>query len=178
MTLNEKIIDILKQHPEGGERFFNALDLMIRSDQNIGKTFINWVCNYDFYHMISPITINGVFNSQTSMNSSDLGVIVTGRFGHYIMSNFAKELTNNFKDVIVVNGGIREGKSPEIFKSNLEATHYILLDDSYYSGTTMRAISEALGKINHNAAIIQTFVVYDGSKDSQEFVKSMYRYYE
>lgn len=178
MTLNEKIVEILRQHPEGGEKFFNALDFMIRSDQNIGKTFIDWVCNYDFFHMISPVAINGVINGQTSMESSDLGVIVTGRFGHYIISNFARELTNNFKDIIIVNGGIREGKDPEIFKNKLEAPGYILLDDSYYSGTTAKSISEALSKINHCVNIIQTFVVYDGSRGNQEFVKSMYRYYE
>ena len=33
--LNNKIIDLLKEHKEGGEKFFNALDLMIRSDYSI-----------------------------------------------------------------------------------------------------------------------------------------------
>ena len=32
--LNEKIAEILRQHPEG-EPFFDALDAMIRGDQNI-----------------------------------------------------------------------------------------------------------------------------------------------
>lgn len=35
MNTNDKIIEILKQHPEGGETFFNALDLMLRSDFDI-----------------------------------------------------------------------------------------------------------------------------------------------
>ena len=35
MNTNGKIIEILKQHPEGGEPFFNALDLMLRSDFDI-----------------------------------------------------------------------------------------------------------------------------------------------
>lgn len=36
MNTNDKIIELLKQHPEGGETFFfNALDLMLRSDFDI-----------------------------------------------------------------------------------------------------------------------------------------------
>lgn len=35
MNTNDKIIEILKQHPEGGETFFNALDLTLRSDFDI-----------------------------------------------------------------------------------------------------------------------------------------------
>ena len=35
MNTNNKIIEILKQHPEGGETFFNALDLMLRSEMEV-----------------------------------------------------------------------------------------------------------------------------------------------
>ena len=42
MTLNEKIINLLKEHPEGGEKFFNALDLLIRSDRTILDDFVAW----------------------------------------------------------------------------------------------------------------------------------------
>ena len=40
--LNEKIAEILRQHPEG-EPFFDALDAMIRGDQDILKAFMNFV---------------------------------------------------------------------------------------------------------------------------------------
>lgn len=180
MTTNEKIIDILKQHPEGGERFFNALDLMVRSDQSIGQAFVDWVCNYDYYNLLVPMAMDGMPNTALKpmhLESTDIGVIVTGRFGHYLMSNFAKQLTENFKDIIVVNGGIREGEQPEIFRADL-SQFYILLDDSYYSGSTANAIAEALRGIKASSNLLQAFVVYDGSKEDKNLVKSMFRYYE
>ena len=41
--VNKKIINILKKHPEGGETFFNALDLILRSDRAILRDYIHWV---------------------------------------------------------------------------------------------------------------------------------------
>ncbi|MBQ7431617.1 MAG: hypothetical protein IJV29_18495 [Butyrivibrio sp.] len=177
MTTNEKIIEILKRHPEGGEKFSMLLTLMLRSDQSIGQAFVDWVCNYDFMYMQVPV-VGADYTTQLSMNSQGIGVVVTGRFGHYLMSNFAKQLTKTFGDIIVVNGGIREGEQPEIFKTSLiPYSYYILLDDSYYSGTTANSIAKALQRIDPNACLVQAFVVYDGSKENKNLVKSMFRYY-
>ena len=41
--LNDKIIDLLKEHKEGGEKFFDALDFMIRSDYSIIEMFLGFV---------------------------------------------------------------------------------------------------------------------------------------
>lgn len=45
-NLNIKIINLLKEHKEGGEKFFDALDLMIRSDCSICNILINVIENY------------------------------------------------------------------------------------------------------------------------------------
>lgn len=180
MSLNDNIIEILRQHPEGGEKFFDALDLKLRSDCSIGQEFVNWVCSYDFPNLTAPVTIDGVPKNTPHlplrMEAKHIGIVVTGRFGHYLMSNFSKTLVNTFKDVIVVNGGIREGKKPEIFKDRL-SSYWILLDDSYYSGSTAISIAKALREIQPSANLVQAFVVYDGSRDDSKLVKSMFKYY-
>ncbi|MDR3169918.1 MAG: hypothetical protein LBU27_09630 [Candidatus Peribacteria bacterium] len=41
-TLNNKIKDILQKH-QGGGKFFDALDMMIRSDFDILESFLDFV---------------------------------------------------------------------------------------------------------------------------------------
>ena len=149
--LNEKIAEILRQHPEG-EPFFDALDAMIRGDQNILKAFMNFV--------------------YSKIEGERFGVILSGNFGNAIFSTYGLDLYQNFKDVILVNGGIRKGETPVIFKEKLVTTDYIFLDDSFYSGTTRNAISSALGSLN--GRIVKTFVIYDGAKVRQKDVLSIF----
>lgn len=158
--LNSKIVQILKRHPEGGEKFFNALDFMLRGDISIGEEFIKWVM------------------SNIHSYASSTGIVVTGRFGHLLLSNFGKELLKFFGDVIVVNGGIREGEEPEIHKCSLLMSRYIFLDDSYYSGVTQDKIQKALKSLQPTFEFEGTYVVYDGSKGDHYGIHSMYRYYE
>ena len=122
--LNEKVAEILRQHPEG-EPFFDALDAMIRGDQNILEAFMNFVYN--------------------KLDNRQYGVILSGNFGNAIFSAYGLRLYEDFSDVILVNGGIRKGETPIIFKDKLETTNYVFLDDSFYSGTTRNAIASVLG---------------------------------
>lgn len=161
MSLNSKIVEILKKHPEGGEKFFNALDFMIRGDVSIGHSYIEWLCSY-----------------YTPSEAGAIGIVVTGRFGHFLISNYGRKLLQYFGDVVIVNGGIRDGEEPEIFRDNLLMANYIFLDDSYYSGTTRDRIQKAMKSITPTATFSRTFVVYDGSRRMDFRVKSMYRYYE
>ena len=153
--LNEKIAEILRQHPEG-EPFFDALDAMIRGDQNILKAFMNFV--------------------YSKIEGERFGVILSGNFGNAIFSAYGLELYQNFSDVILVNGGIRKGEVPVIFKERLATTDYIFLDDSFYSGTTRNSIASVLGSLN--GRIVRTFVIYDGAKIRQRDVFSMFRYFD
>lgn len=155
--LNEKIVEILKQHPEG-EPFFNALDAMIRGDLDVLNTFMGFV--------------------KERLESKDCTLILTGQFGNVMMSLFGPQLYNGFNDIILVNGGIRTGNKPVIFKNSLKATKCILLDDSFYSGKTRDDIESALKLIDSRAYIAKTFVIYDGSKNKKSNVFSMFRYYD
>lgn len=153
--LNKKIAEILRQHPEG-EPFFDALDAMIRGDQDILEAFMNFV--------------------YSKIGSKRFGVILSGNFGNAIFSTYGLKLYQNFNDVILVNGGIRKGEVPIIFKEKLETTDYVFLDDSFYSGTTRNSIASVLSTLN--GRIIKTFVIYDGAKVRQKDVLSMFRYFD
>lgn len=169
MTLNEKIINLLKEHPEGGEKFFNALDLLIRSDRAILDDFITWTIQH----------IKTFYNnwSDTNSNIVHVGIVLTGRFGHAVLSNYIDTLNKEFADIIVVNGGIREGAAPEIYRQEFGTKEFILLDDSFYSGTTMLKIEKAMQDIDSETKIIHACVIYDGGKEKRDNISSLYKYY-
>ena len=170
MTLNEKIINLLKEHPEGGEKFFNALDLLIRSDRAILDDFVTW----SIAHVKN---FCGNWAEDNLVNTKSVGVILTGRFGNAVLSNYLSLLDSEFADIIIVNGGIREGAVPEIYRQGFNIKRYILLDDSFYSGTTMLSIEKAMQSIDPEVQIIHTCVIYDGGKEKRDNVSSLYKYY-
>ena len=158
MKLNYKIAEILKQH-EGGEEFFDALDAMVRGDMDILNTFLNFA-----YSEIG--------------DTGEYSLILSGQFGNALMSIYGTNLFKDFSDVILVEGGLRSGKTPTIFRQNFTETKFILLDDSFYSGTTKNTIERALKVVDSQAKIVKTFVIYDGSKTKEYNLYSMFRYYD
>ena len=88
--LNEKIAEILRQHPEG-EPFFDALDAMVRGDMDILHTFLNFVYSELEY-------------------TKEYSIILSGQFGNAIMSIYGVKLFDDFSDVILVEGGLRSLK--------------------------------------------------------------------
>lgn len=158
MKLNYKIAEILKQH-EGGEEFFDALDAMVRGDMDILHTFLDFV-----YSELG--------------DTKEYSLILSGQFGNALMSIYGTNLFKDFSDVILVEGGLRSGKTPTIFRQNFTETKFILLDDSFYSGTTKDAIERALKMVDSQARIVKTFVIYDGSKVKKNNIFSMFRYYD
>ena len=160
-NLNTRILNLLKEHKEGGEKFFNALDLMIRSDYSIAEMLTDKINNY-FY----------------SNTLSETGVILSGKFGYTFYNNFSNFLNNHFEEVVITNGGIREGREAYLGIDSLKCNEFIFIDDSYYSGKTMKGIEKALQNVNPKAKITETFVVYDGSKAKSNNVISLFRYYD
>ena len=158
MKLNYKIAEILKQH-EGGEEFFDALDAMVRGDMDILNTFLNFV-----YFEIG--------------DTKEYSLILSGQFGNALMGIYGAKLFEDFSSVILVEGGLRSGKTPTIFRQNFTETKFILLDDSFYSGTTKNTIERALKVVDSQAKIVKTFVIYDGSKTKEYNLYSMFRYYD
>lgn len=102
MILNEKIGVILKQHKEG-EEFFNTLDFMIKGDRSIFEDFLSFFMN----------------DAGRNLELPDTGLIVSGGFGNAIMTMYGNRLIETFREVIVINGGIRLGNEALIFKDKL-----------------------------------------------------------
>ena len=81
--------------------------------------------------------------------------------------------------IINVNGGLRTGDlidNLDYLKSYIKDKKYIFLDDSYYSGKTQRAVRNEIERLG--GKLVNTFVIYDGSVNKSEDVKSLYRYYQ
>lgn len=149
--LDKLVKNMLSQHV-GGEVFFDHLDEAIRNNERIVDALIAKIPNIE---------------KQI--------IIVSGRFGQFF-KNYLKVLEIEPKEIIWVEGGLRQGNKPK----NLE--HYIIdqdvlfIDDSFYSGKTRDVISEALAE--RRFKISNTYVVYDGSHEKENNVHSLYRYYK
>jgi hypothetical protein len=154
--LNQKIAEILKQHPEG-EDFFDALDLMLRGDADILSQFYKFAMDRVHY-------------------TSERTLILTGQFGIALMSIYGSTLKEKFGNVILVNGGIRTGAEPVIFNENF-SPKCIMFDDSFYSGKTRNTIEAKLKTIHSGAIIERTLVIYDGAVNIHADVYSMFRYH-
>lgn len=167
--LNAKIIALLREHPEGGENFFNALDLMVRSELDILHSFFAFVDNDDW--------LASLLHDPTR----SVGLVLSGKFGLAFFNRFQNSSIFRYTDdVIIVNGGIRTGAEVELYKDNntFFAKDYIFLDDSFYSGKTRDGIDAAIKAHNPQRGIIHSFVVYDGSRYKQDNVSSMFKYYD
>lgn len=146
---------IVKQMLEthvGGEVFFDHLDDTIRNDKLIIDELINIVPEF-----------------------TDKNIIVSGSFGR-LFFDYIKLLSLYPKSIVWVNGGLRKNAKVEYDLCNYKNKEFIFIDDSYYSGKTRNTIEDSLNK--HNSCITETYVVYDGSEEKNENVKSLYRYYK
>lgn len=155
MIINEIVNQMLQQHT-GGKVFFEKVDEAIRNED------------------VVQLLYNKIIKSKNDYSI----IITTGKFGIFF-SNWINCFGNIFEIVYVVNGGIREGKpvdSLECFKDDIKGQKFIIVDDSFYSGRTVDAIKEHVTSLG--ATYKGTFVVYDGSKEKRDDVKSLYRYYE
>ena len=180
MSLDEKISEILKDHP-GGEDFFNHLDEELRTSPHWLVKAYQFLQNYmqNHYEMRDW---GGKHSSYctTARYFGDMympvGLVLTGSFGMAAM-NCLHQLNEYFEDIIIVNGGIRKGAKVNIKATGTLAEEFILFDDSIYSGTTRDKIEEALQELNPDARIVHSIVIYDGSKDHKN-ISSLYQYYK
>lgn len=164
--LDKKVEEILKNHPSG-EDFFNHLDDMIRGHKSIidaaWDKLVQWC--YDEHLWINRGIPTFGWN----------GLILTGAFGRAVFNYMPYELRRTFKQVILVNGGLRqEAIEAQILVDKID--DFILFDDSFYSRTTRDKIEEALKKERQGCKIIHTVCIYDGGKDND--VTSLYKYYK
>lgn len=157
--MNKKINNLveicLKKHV-GGEVFFDELDERLRNDETLLNMILNKVLENELFDYI----------------------IVSGRFGSVFkdfIDNYHQELAPK---IIVVNGGLRDGKELIAFWNdyNITMKKIIFIDDSFYLGRTRDKIAQAIKR--YHGTLTNTYVFYDGSKEKEENVHSFYRYYD
>lgn len=156
MEMESLVNDCLTQH-EGGERFFDAIDEKLRND------------NLLITMMIGKVLENETFDY----------IIVSGNFGKVFKNFCSNHIGKDFSDnVIVVNGGLRNGKEIDEFYNqyDINKKNLIFIDDSYYLGRTRDKIKDSI--INNGGNLICSYVFYDGSKIKDSSVHSFYRYYD
>ena len=160
--------DVLKQTP-GGKDYFNKIDAALKLPKNIN-------------------IIELIFQQIQKEQGSHFNLILTGGFGEWIMSLIKKGILEIPGNMVVTNGSIRgqdnrlgkitKGKEVDIIhkKHDIENQKFILFDDSYYSGSTKKALEDFLKK--YNSEIYKTYVLYDGSDENDSNRSSLYRYYD
>ncbi|MCP4395679.1 MAG: hypothetical protein GY804_15635 [Alphaproteobacteria bacterium] len=147
--LNKIVTEMIEKH-KGGEVFFDNLDSKMR-DRGIIDSLME-LSVYEPY---------------------DTSFILSGKFGIHIKNTYP-----SLEMHLLVNGGLRKEKiiSLEPFKHRIKGRSFVFLDDSFYLGRTRDAIQTEIEK--WGGKIKRTYVCYDGSKEKDETVKSLYRYYD
>lgn len=115
-----------------------------------------------------PIIIHQLF----SLINKNSEIIVTGKFGNYIKSLYP------YKNMILLKGGLRFDNKICLnsVADKIKNRGFTLIDDSYYSGKTRDVIQKELSRLKGD--LINTCVVYDGSKCKDKNVNSLFRYHE
>ena len=162
-----KIIDVVNNIKtnklDGGSDFFDKIDEFVRNPKNIDM----------IYHIFDKIKQDKGVN---------FNLIITGKFGDWIYNLIKIGKIKLTGVVIHVSGSLRTSVKNKTFQiiggneNNVYNKKFILLDDSYYSGSTKKEIDKHLNK--YHSKIIKTYVLYDGSFQKKSDVYSVYRYYD
>lgn len=106
-------------------------------------------------------------------------VVSSGGFGD-ILYNLYKDGKFSCKGLVIFNGKMLtnnlgvESWYPKNF--DLENKKFVYLDDSYFSGGTVRKVTDFLK--TKNSSVYEVSVVYDGSEVKLDNVHSFYRYWD
>lgn len=147
----EKVNKLLEEYI-GGQIFFTELDKAVKFDKDILEQLLTYVRQQTF-----------MLNAKT---------IASGEIG-LALHNFGLDVD------LLVPGGLRHDPSKinlEPFKHIINDRNIIFIDDSYFSGRTATVIEEEISRCGGNLTHI--FVAYDGSRERNEKVYSLYRYYD
>jgi hypothetical protein len=148
--LDQLVKDMLEQH-EGGNTFFDHLDEAVRQDEAIVDAFIKtFPLNYS--------------------------IIGSGKFGRFF-SNYFSQKRQFDNMIIVVNGNLRKSAYiDDLSYLNLTDKEFIFVDDSFCHGRTRNKVKAEIER--NGAVLVASYVIYDGSKNKDDLVHSMYRYHD
>ena len=143
---------------KGGPTYFTALDNWIRTEGHL----------MDFMDALIDVPLK------------DVNLIVSGAFGRALV-NLCSEMGVSFKRLVIVNGDLRRPNSQIddlSYLDEMEGEKFMYLDDSYYSGKTLRHVDFALRNVG--AELTVALFIYDGSvvTPSGVLYDSLFRYYD
>lgn len=149
--LVNKLLSIYK----GGKEFFDALDDQIKS-----------------------ITNENLIINLLKGNSNEY-VCSSGEFGDRVYKLW-KDGKIKCKGLVIFNGKLlthnKDVQSYYPSDFNLKDKKFVYVDDSYFSGITVKKIEDYLNKFG--SIIKSVNVIYDGSKNKNKKIKSYFRYYD
>lgn len=157
--INNIVKEMLEKHV-GGERFFDNLDDKLRNSNIIEHMLTNILIAYD----------KDMFDA----------IVMSGKFGVFFNNYFDFSIRDVIDcDRVVVRGGLRhefmDGEL-EYLKDVIAGKRFIFVDDSFFSGHTRNSIKKEIERLG--GSLSQTYVAYDGSKERDSTVRSLYRYYK
>ncbi len=145
----ERVNKLLEQYI-GGQIFFTELDKAVKFDIDILGQLLQKTME------LHP-TAKTIASGEIGLSMHNLGV----RVG------------------FLVPGGLRFDPSKinlEPFKEQIEGYEFVFVDDSYFSGRTVLVIKEEIERLG--GIFVGTVVAYDGAKEKDPMVDSLYRYYD
>lgn len=155
--MENKIFDTVNELLEkyiGGQIFFTELDKAVKFDRSILHTLTQ---EAEKLFASTPTHIFTIASGEIGLAMHNMGVHID----------------------LLVPGGLRHDPTKinlEPFVDQIDGKHFMFIDDSYFSGKTATVVKEEIERLGGN--FIGTFVVYDGAKEENDDVWSLYRYYD
>lgn len=146
----EKVNKLLEQYI-GGQIFFTELDKAVK---------------FDFY------ILGQLVSAVKAEFGDDICTVASGEIG-LAMHNLGVHV--NF----LVPGGLRHDPSKinlAPFKELIQGKKFVFVDDSFFSGRTVLVVREEIERLG--GIFLGTYVAYDGCKNKECDVHSLYRYYD
>lgn len=145
----DKVNKLLEQYI-GGQIFFTELDKAVKFDAKILSDLTNKVIEL---HPYSRTIASG----EIGLAMHNLGVHVD----------------------FLVPGGLRHDPSKinlAPFTGQIKGQKFVFIDDSYFSGRTALVVKEEIERLG--GIFVGSVVAYDGAKEKDPTVNSLYRYYD
>ena len=146
----DKVNKLLEQYI-GGQIFFTELDKAVKFD----------------YYILGQLV-----SAVRARFGEDICTVASGEIG-LAMHNLGVHID------FLVPGGLRHDPSKinlAPFKSAIEGQHFVFIDDSYFSGRTALVVKEEIERLG--GIFVGSMVAYDGAKEKDPTVDSLYRYYD
>lgn len=146
----DKVNKLLEQYI-GGQIFFTELDKAVKFDYNILCQLIDKAKGY------YDVSVKTIASGEIGLAMHNLGVKVD----------------------FLVSGGLRHDPSKinlAPFVDNIKGQKFVFIDDSYFSGRTALVVKEEIERLG--GIFVGSMVAYDGAKEKDPTVDSLYRYYD